>query len=442
VRHGSHCDTGTRARGHEISFRVALAAFCLVGLSGLTVASASASTTGSGGLSCNFGVGLTAVPDAGSTPLLVQFNATVTSGSPAYYNWSFGDGSFWNSSVTGASAPFHRYAAVGLYVASVRAAEAGCIASASATVAAVEGPMTVLLAARPASGGAPLSVTFNASVTGGTGTYPTATWSFGDGQVGSGLNVEYTYSASGRFTAVLNVTDSGGHWAVATTEINVTSGAGPALSWAARASPYVLPSVGVGAAAVAGVALYARSRPRGPISGTSNDPDPIELETPPPDEPGLPIAMTSPTSSTSVVPIGGLDSGDLTASSTHAVAGPAPDSTRASPGSDGLRLTQRVILHIGRQGRIGPDEVAPPGLTQAGMAQALGVGQNSLTNVLRRLAAAGILDQDVRHVKGRPRRLRVYRFSTRGELLYRELRPGSLDPHAPNPSEESRSERR
>lgn len=85
-------------------------------------------------------------------------------------------------------------------------------------------------------------------------------------------------------------------------------------------------------------------------------------------------------------------------------------------------------LHTGGQGRLAPDAAAPAGLTQRGMAAALGVGQNSLTNVLRRLGAAGIREQDVRHVRGQPRRLRVYRLTARGEALYQDVRRKRPEP--------------
>lgn len=103
----------------------------------------------------------------------------------------------------------------------------------------------------------------------------------------------------------------------------------------------------------------------------------------------------------------------------------------STPVAERRQLSRAVLLHLGGQGRLGPDEVAPVGLTQAGMAQALGVRQNSLTNVLRRFVAAGVLTQDVRHVRGQPRRLRVYRLTSRGEALYQDVR------RARRPSEES-----
>ena len=87
-----------------------------------------------------------------------------------------------------------------------------------------------------------------------------------------------------------------------------------------------------------------------------------------------------------------------------------------------LRISHRVLLHIGRQGRIGPDEVAPRALTQAGMVESLEVNQGALTGVLRRLVAAGVLDERREHVQGSDRRLKVYRLTDAGAELSREIR--------------------
>lgn len=87
-----------------------------------------------------------------------------------------------------------------------------------------------------------------------------------------------------------------------------------------------------------------------------------------------------------------------------------------------LRIAQRVVLHLARLGRFGPDEVAPPGATQGGMSEALGVRQSSLTKVLARLVAGGALEESTGHVQGAPRRLKIYRLSSLGEAIARDLR--------------------
>ncbi|MCI4318423.1 MAG: hypothetical protein L3J96_07785, partial [Thermoplasmata archaeon] len=89
---------------------------------------------------------------------------------------------------------------------------------------------------------------------------------------------------------------------------------------------------------------------------------------------------------------------------------------------DRLKLSQRVVLHLAAQGRLYDDEIATTAFTQAGMAERLSVGQSPLSNVLRRLVIGGVLTQDVRHVRTRPKRLRVYRLTSMGEALATEIR--------------------
>lgn len=102
------------------------------------------------------------------------------------------------------------------------------------------------------------------------------------------------------------------------------------------------------------------------------------------------------------------------------------DATAAVPTNGGqVRISQRVVFHIAAQGRIGPDEVAPRPLSQAGIGEALQVSQGALTGVLRRLVAAGVLEEKRQHVRGIDRRVKVYRLTPSGQQLYRELRRGT-----------------
>ena len=97
-----------------------------------------------------------------------------------------------------------------------------------------------------------------------------------------------------------------------------------------------------------------------------------------------------------------------------------------SPPVETLRISQRLVLHIYRQGALGPHEVAPLELCQLGMTQTLGVRQTALTKVLTRLVAAGVLDEERRHVRGQPRRLKTYQLTPLGESLARDLRRHAL----------------
>ena len=356
---------------------------------------------------CTFAPSVSASPLSGTTPLLVQFNATASAGTPSAFQWVFGDGSFWNASGPGAATPFHRYAAPGTYSITVTEVEAGCGSTASTMVMVVPGPITTLITASPTAGPAPLHVQLNVTITGGTGTYVAVNWTLGDGGAGIGTALRYVYEHPGTFSANVTVVDSAHQFGTNSIAITVS---GPSAS---RSSGIEGLELGVGAAAafllVLGVVLVRRARPPGRIEARMprQEPAPAPLGTtragefpsPPPPRDETPV--TPPTSQDSP----GFDG----------VAGVPPVVARR-------QLSRAVLLHLGGQGRLGPDEVAPAGLTQAGMAQALGVRQNSLTNVLRRFVASGVLTQDVRHVRGRPRRLRVYRLTARGEELYQDVR--------------------
>jgi len=86
---------------------------------------------------------------------------------------------------------------------------------------------------------------------------------------------------------------------------------------------------------------------------------------------------------------------------------------------------------------MGPNDVAPVGLSQTGLSEALGATQSSIAKVLQRLVAAGVLTVSRRHVSGQGRRLLVYELTPLGEALARDLRrsqhPGPGAPPPPNP---------
>ncbi len=108
----------------------------------------------------------------------------------------------------------------------------------------------------------------------------------------------------------------------------------------------------------------------------------------------------------------------------------------AGPGGEGLTLARQVILHLARVGRVGAEDVAPLGSTQQGMVAALHVRQGSLVRVLQRLRAANVVEVDRRHVAGVPRRLLVYRLTSLGESIARDLRHPTppRPPSVPAPS--------
>ncbi len=354
------------------------------------------------GSSSTLQVSVSATPSYGTAPLEVAFQATVASGVPTGYNWTFGDGTYYNGTNVSASAPTHFYPYPGRVDVSVTVFEGLESGTASIEVHAVASALSADIHTSVVRGRAPLTVAFSSIVSGGTGTYINYSWSFGDGGSGSGSSIQYTYTRMGTFHAVLTVWDSGSASTTAGTWINVTEVAAQNL-WATVGvlAPWVILGLAVGI-----VAAWSSSRLRGgqwrirtgPPTGQA-DTRTTENIVPPAGRPEPPV--TRPELPTNI----------------------SKSNTGSPPVSaESLLVSQRIILHLNGLGRLGSEEVAPAGFTQGGMAEALEIHQNSLTNVLRRLVAAGILEEDTRHVIGRNRRLKVYHFTNRGEGLAKELR--------------------
>jgi DNA-binding MarR family transcriptional regulator len=68
-----------------------------------------------------------------------------------------------------------------------------------------------------------------------------------------------------------------------------------------------------------------------------------------------------------------------------------------------------------------PEEVAPFGMTQTGLAERLGRPQGAFARVLQRLEASGVVASDLRHVAGANRRQKVYQLTPRGREIARNL---------------------
>lgn len=89
------------------------------------------------------------------------------------------------------------------------------------------GAPTAVINGTPASGTAPVAISFSASGSSDPdGDMLTYAWTFGDGGTASGLNVSRTYTTAGSFTATVTVNDGHGHNVSASTVISVTSGGG------------------------------------------------------------------------------------------------------------------------------------------------------------------------------------------------------------------------
>jgi PKD domain len=345
-----------------------------------------------------------------SDPLLVTFFATVVPGTPTLFNWSFGDGHYFNGSGPAFLTPVHHYPpGGGTFTVTVTVHEGTEVNGTSLGLTLVPARLSVAPSAAPAAGAAPLTVSFQANVVGGSGTYRTLIWSFGTGDQGSGLSVPYTFTVPGRYVVEVNVTDSAGVSALGRVEVNVTGNAPAAV---AGSLPAQAAMIGAGAAAGAGAGAAAmffwQRRPGRPrvVAVPAGPP-------PPPPTGSEPARGGTPGPSPPPATVGDR---------------PAAPVRPASP--EAFRISHRVVVHLSLQGLLGPHDVATLGFTQPGISKALGIRQNALTNVLRRLVAAGVIVEDVRHVQGQPRRLKVYQLTPRGEALARELRHPRPPPDA------------
>lgn len=164
---------------------------------------------------------------AGPSPLTVTFdgsastaayNATITA-----YSWSFGDG----SSATGASTA-HTYATAGTYSTTLTVTDSKGLSSSISTPIVVTAAIiqnkvpTAVINATPASGSAPLTVTFDgSSSTDPDGSIASYIWNFGDGSSASGKTATHIYTTEATFNATLQVTDNQGADSAANTTITV-----------------------------------------------------------------------------------------------------------------------------------------------------------------------------------------------------------------------------
>jgi DNA-binding PadR family transcriptional regulator len=115
----------------------------------------------------------------------------------------------------------------------------------------------------------------------------------------------------------------------------------------------------------------------------------------------------------------------------HPVSRSAPATGRREEFGATVRRSERVILHIYAQGRWGPGETVPPAITQAGIGSAVGSTQSALAKTLSRLRAGGVVEVELRHVRGGARRFKVYRLTPLGESLARNLREVELRRRTP-----------
>jgi PKD repeat protein len=328
---------------------------------------------------------------------------------------------------TGSSSPSHLYGTAGQFAVKLDVTSPLGSTSAGLPVTVTSGVLSVGLAATPSIGPAPLTVHFVADVSGGSGTYASILWSFGDGGDGTGADLLYTYATSGVYVVRVNVTDESGSVASATSSVTVVpngsgpSGGGPS---GAALSPLTIAAAAAATAALVAVALYWAYAVRPSRIAYDRRTLRTVLEERP-----TPSGVTTPRATTAA----GAIATTPERRSSRDTAGKAPRPKNGEPVS-AQRLSERMLSHLLWNGRTDTQGVPRLEATQEGMASALGVGQNTISKVASRLVAAGVLRAELLHVPGAVRRVKVYTLTPRGEAFARTLRsprpdaPSTLDP--------------
>lgn len=164
-------------------------------------------------------VSASAGPQKGIAPQSVLFNGSASGGEPGYtWSWNFGDG----SALSAQRNPIHDYTSPGTYTAVLTVTDQQPVSSQASVSVQVAAQVAGSASAAPQDGVAPLSVTFNATATGGWPAYSWA-WRFGDGTTSSLENPTHSYANAGTYTARVWVNDTTtGTW-TSTVPITVTS---------------------------------------------------------------------------------------------------------------------------------------------------------------------------------------------------------------------------
>jgi PKD repeat protein len=331
---------------------------------------------------------LTAVPATGPVTLTVDLTASLSpSSTSAQFNWSFGDGSTYRIDGVGGSEMVHLYSDPGEYLVEVTAWSAAGTSEANLVVDAIPAPLVATLTESASYGTAPLTVEFHGSASGGTGTFVSEVWEFGDGQNGSGLEVNYTYSTAGTYLVNLTLVDSGGNTSRAFGGVTVAAAPSSASGPAFQFTPTVdIALVAIGAGILASVVFALGSSRRSRAFET---------------------AVSIPGGAAGGRPATGV--------------APPPVSSGALPAPDVQETYERVLAHLYWTGRRTGDSVGRGELTREGIAKELRVAPSTVGRALRRLSDGGAVTGSFDHVPGAPRRVWCYSLTPRGEAAARSL---------------------
>ena len=158
-----------------------------------------------------------ASPTSGIAPLPVTFTGSASGGTGTYaYDWDFGDGS-----THGATAnALHTYTAAGAYTAVLTVTSGTQTKTCSQAITVTQTSIVLTCDANPASGVAPLTVTFTVTATGAPSTY-SFLWDFGDGTTSVVQNPTHEYATPGLYHASVTV-KSGGQTAQCQKDVSAT----------------------------------------------------------------------------------------------------------------------------------------------------------------------------------------------------------------------------
>jgi PKD repeat protein len=211
-----------------------------------------------------------ALPESGDAPLEVLLTAQGTDpdGDTLTYTWDFDDGSPEGSG----KSVSHVFEDGGTYTVTVTASDGrGGTDTAEIPIVVGDPPgnqaPTVVAAADPQAGTAPLTVEFSSHAIDPDGDDLLVMWDFGDGGQAAGSGATHTYRAAGTFTATVTAMDPSG--ATGTATVQVVVGAPPtqqqqvntvtnAASRDAAPAPEVESWFGVSRPASTTVATFAR----------------------------------------------------------------------------------------------------------------------------------------------------------------------------------------
>jgi PKD repeat protein len=161
--------------------------------------------TGQAGFALPLQASISADPSSGSEPLNVSFHAGVSGGQPPWiFKWDFDD-----LKISDIDSPVHEFTGPGIFNVSLKVTDiSGNSVSATTKISVTaEGVPVVIATVQPDNGSIPLSVQFNAKVTGGDAPL-TYLWDFRDGSTSTLQNPVHIFTSTGNYKVRLCVTDS------------------------------------------------------------------------------------------------------------------------------------------------------------------------------------------------------------------------------------------